>query len=129
MLLFLAASRNKYPGGVALRAFHDHVSGSASGDGCVLRAFYVHTLVFYPITNTTYLIKLYIQHSAPIRLHIGVAAAETGVSRFGERAPASSPQQSPILYSKAEGLPLATRVSDFDYVIVEPDEAAEAVAV
>lgn len=55
--------------------------------------------------------------AATVRLHIGVAAAETGVSRFGERL---SPA---IEYAKTEHLPLSTRVREYDYLIVEAKEA------
>lgn len=52
-----------------------------------------------------------------IRLHIGVATAETGVSRFGECL------SSAIEYDKTEQLPLGIRVRVYDYLTVEPAEA------
>jgi hypothetical protein len=90
-----------------------------------------------------------------------VAAAESGVSRFGEHwhwrpqhqqqqhqqqqqqqqqeqqqqqpsptsslsSPPSRPTAPTIEYAKTEHLPLATRIAEYDYVIVEPEEAAAA---
>ncbi len=87
--LFAAASRLNYPGGNALIALHRAVDGAGSAVPSAAK---------------------------PLHVHIGVAAAESGVSRFLER-----PRWR---YSKQEGL-RPEQLRRFSHVLVEPDEAAK----
>lgn len=116
--LFLAAARRNYPGGDGLARFHAHV--------------------FAP--NSSHADAVYIAPGGRegegggkdrvVKLHIGVLAAQTGVSRFGEvwekvGSEGGTGKGVGVRYSKEEGLSLSARMRRFDYLLAEREEAEE----
>lgn len=88
--LTAAASARNYPGGQALRLLHELGAADAAAAAAQGR---------------------------PLRVHIGVLPAMTGVSRFGELGP-------PWAYSKEEGLTVQQRAQrGFDFLLTDEPEA------
>lgn len=84
-LLFTAAAYNNYPGGIALQRAHAYYSNLRS------------------------------HGDSPVAIHIAVAPAQTGVSRFGESTSGM------FVYSKAEQWTDDVSPTDFDMLLTGPE--------
>jgi len=109
--LFLAASRKNYPGVEGLRLLHTHLFSTSSSSSLL-------SMVEGGREG----------ERGQVRLHIGVLAAQTGVSRFGEVWREGGREGGvDVVYSKEEGLSVLERVRRFEFLLLEKEEAEVAV--
>jgi len=113
--LFLAASRKNYPGGEGLRTFHVEIVPPLFS-------------TFLPLVTPTGKGGGRDGGRDQVKLHIGVLAAQTGVSRFGEVWREGGRERGvDVVYDKEEGLSLLERMRRYDFLLLEKEEAEEAI--